>query len=723
MLILFWVILLALMVKTGWIMIVQGEELSRAAVEQQTRDRTIPAPRGNIYDRNGEILATSMTVEQIQISPRQIRDDGNRELVADGLSRILEIDRDIILSRIDQEVAHAIIVRRIERDVADEVRDWVEEVRASGATLRGIHINDDIRRHYRFNSLASHLIGFVGDDNQGIIGLEAVFDEYLRGTPGRIITATDASGREMNYRFEQRRDPIPGMNLVLTIDEVIQHITEKHLEIAFEESALAVGGAAIVMDVQTGEILAMATKPDFDLNAAFTIPTEVWSRLDTQSQTEHEAGNPTRALNRMWRNTAVVDSYEPGSTFKITTAAIGMEQGVVSLEDRFYCRGYVRRDGWGQPIRCHNRNGHGMQTFVEAVQNSCNPAFIEIAERVGIDTFYRYIHGMGYTERTGIEFPGETSGLFWPRQNFNPIELVTASFGQGFQVTPLQLITIISATANGGNMHRPRLVRQMTDVNGNVVQSFEPEFVRQIVSRQTSDTLNAVLENTVTFGTGRNAYIPGFRVAGKTGTSEKVPRGQGNYIASFVGFAPANNPRIAVLVILDEPTRGSHFGGQIAAPVARNILEESLQYLGIEPEFTQEEMANQEIPVPDLVQMERAEATATLREAGFTASFRGDGDVVIRQMPTPPERLSRDSTIILYTEGGEATRVAIPNVHGMTLADANRAIVNAGLNVRLRGPSARQGRMVVTFQSPAAGVEVEAGSVVTIEFRDTGIQY
>jgi len=741
----FWVALLLLALRTGYIQIVRGDELSRAAVEQQTRDRIIPAQRGNIYDRNGVPLATSMTVEQITVSPGQIRRDGNEEIIADGLSRILEMDRDVVLSRINQNVAFAVIRRRVEKEQADKVRDWIEENRENGIRLRGIHIDEDVKRHYQYNNLASHVIGFVGADNQGLGGLELVFDRYLQGVPGRVISATDAAGREMAYRFERYISPEDGLNLVLTIDEAIQHFAENHLETAVMESQLALGGAAIVMDVQTGEILAMATKPDFDLNVPFELWTEPLGRARLDSITEAslsvadrthidslegeereralESILNTARLNYMWRNKAVVDSYEPGSTFKIATAAMALEEGVVSLNDTFYCSGAVTRAGWGRPIRCHNHNGHGMQTFEEAVRNSCNPAFIELAERMGINTFYNYMHGMGFTQRMGIELPGETEGIFFPRANFNEIELITTSFGQGPQITPLQLITIVSAIANGGNMHRPRLVRQLTDLNGNVVQSFEPELIRQIVSRQTSDTLNAVLEGAVSHGTGRNAYVAGFRVAGKTGTSEKVPRGLGNYIASFIGFAPADNPRIAVLVILDEPTRGSHFGGQIAAPVVGRILEDSLQYLGVEPEFTQEELANLEISVPDLVQMTRDEAASALAEAGLNARFRGDGEIVLSQMPRPRELLSRDSNIILYTAGGETTQVTVPNIREMSLADANRAIVDTGLNVRVRGMAARQGRVEATMQFPAAGSVVEAGSVVTIEFRHVDIQY
>jgi len=742
----FWFILLALIVRTGWIQIVQGENLRRAAVEQQTRDRIIAPRRGTIYDRNGVPLATSRTVEQITADPADINSSTNEEtnaarrnLIANGLSEILEMDRDVIYNRLNQRVANVVIRRRVEKEQADAVRAFVEENR-----IRGINIDEDVMRHYQYNNFASHVIGFVGMDNQGLNGLELVFDRYLRGTPGRVVSARDAAGREMAHRYERYISPQDGLNLVLTIDEAIQHFAEKHLETALIEHNLAMGAAAIVMDVQTGEVLAMATQPDFDLNAPLELSTDprMVARFDAFSEAHLSTADSERLaeldgeerertlnsmlhqmrLNYMWRNKAVVDSYEPGSTFKIATLAMGLEEGVVSLNDRFYCSGAVRRGTY--TIRCHNRNGHGMQTFAEAVQNSCNPMVIEIAERMGRDTFYRYMHGMGFTQRTGLELPGETSGIFFNRNNFNELELVTSSFGQGFQVTPLQLISITSAMANGGNLFRPRLVRQLTDSDGNVVQSFEPEIIRQIISRETSDTLNAVLETTVTSGTGRNAYIPGFRVAGKTGTSEKIPRGLRNYIASFVGFAPADNPRIAVLVILDEPRGASYFGGVIAAPVVRNILEESLQYLGIEPEFTQEEIANMEVPVPNVTQMTREQAQRTLRDSGLNAQFHGDGDVVLSQIPRPREPLARNSTIILHTEGANARQVTVPNVVDMSVADANRAIVNAGLNIRIRGgPAHQQGRVICTAQFPAAGAVVDAGSIVTIEFRHLDIQY
>ena len=740
-LVVFWAFLVFLLFRTSWIQFVRGEDLSRRAVAQQTLDMTIPARRGTIYDRSGAVpLAVSMTVEQVRITPIQVRESGHSDIVADGLAEIFDLDRDWVMSRIEMRAADVSIRRRIEREEADTVRAWMEELRGRDVVISGVHITEDIKRHYQFNNLAAHVIGHVGDDLQGLNGIESAFERYLSGTPGRVISAADGRGREMANRFARFENPQDGLNVVLTIDESIQHFAEKHLGAAVYEHRLAMGAAAIVMDVQTGEILAMATKPNFDLNAPFAFPdgflihvnepepnTNILRRIfvDPREWIDREAGEErvnrlTIALNQMWRNKAVADAYEPGSTFKIATAAMALEEGVVSLNDMFYCRGSLRRGT--HDIRCHNRNGHGMQTFAEAIQNSCNPAFIEMAERMGRTTFHNYMYGMGFRQRMGIELPGEQTGQFFPLSAFNEVELATSSFGQGPTVTPLQLITIVSAIANGGEMFRPHLVKQLTDMNGNVVQNFEPQLMRQIVSRQTSDTLNSILERAVSDGTGRNAYIPGFRVAGKTGTSEKLPRGNQNYIASFVGFAPADNPRIAVLVILDEPRGASHFGGVIAAPVARNILEESLLYLNIEPEFTEAELANMEIPVPDLIQLSRDEATSRLNEVGLTAQFHGTGDVVISQIPRRPEMLARGSTVVLYTEGAEMRTAVVPNVVGMSVTDANRAIVNTGLNIRVRGFASRQGRLSAASQFPEAGTVIDAGAIVTVEFRHLDVE-
>ena len=477
------------------------------------------------------------------------------------------------------------------------------------------------------------------------------------------------------------------------------------------------------MNVKTGEILAMATKPDYDLNQPFEINAAVEQKYpdirEQLAQLDGAAYNAkiTEVTQFLRRNKAVVDSYEPGSTFKIAVASMALEENAVGLNDHFYCGGSIKVAD--RRISCANRNGHGSQTFVQAVQNSCNPAFIEIGARVGKDNFVKYVKGFGFRDKTGIELPGETNGIFHEISNFKEIDLATSSFGQSFNVTPLQMVTMVSAVANGGKLMKPHLVKKLVDKDQNVIEEYAPTVVRQVISQETSKKMCEILESVVSVGGGKNAYLAGFRIAGKTGTSEKQPRGNGKYVASFVGFAPADDPEIVCLVILDQPPVGStYYGGLIAAPVVKNILEESLQYLGVEPEYTQEELEMIDITVPDITGKTRLDAEAVLKEVGVNISIKGSGDVVLDQVPKPYSKLAKNSKVVAYTEGEEiAKTVEVPNVVGCFGSEANRGITNAGLNVRIKGLSNVDGVAICSGQSPAAGTMVEPGTIITLDFR------
>ncbi len=714
------VIFFALIVRVGWLQIVDGEKLSSAAREQQTSDSTISAKRGLIYDRNMKVLANNLSVETISITPSNVRLNTKQtpKEIAAKLAEILELNEEDVLEKINKESNFEYIKRKVEKDQADAVREYIAQYR-----LDGIKFTEDTKRYYPYGNFASQVIGFVGSDNVGLEGIEMVYNDELKGTPGRIVSANKTAGLEIPDNYESYYEAQDGKSVVLTIDETIQHFTEKHLENARIENQLEEGAAAIVMNVKTGEILAMATKPDYDLNQPFAVTPAVEEKypgiteeLESLEGSEYNA-RLTEATQFLRRNKAVVDSYEPGSTFKVAVASMALEEKAVALNDHFYCGGSIKVAD--RRINCANRNGHGAETFVQGVQNSCNPVFIEVGARVGREKFMKYVQGFGFREATGIELPGETDGIFHSADNFKEIDLATSSFGQSFNVTPLQLISMVASVANGGKLMKPHLVKQLVDNEQNVVEEYEPTVVRQVISEETSKTMCKILESVVSEGGGRNAYLAGYRVAGKTGTSEKQPRGNGKYIASFVGFAPADDPEIICLVILDQPPVGNvYYGGLIAAPVVKNILEECLQYMGIEPEYTQEELAMIDITVPDICGKNRKDAEATLKAAGVNISVKGQGDVILDQVPKAYSKLARGSKVVAYTEGAESTKsVEIPNVVGCYGSEANRGITNAGLNVRVKGLSGTSGVAVCTEQSPPAGTMVEPGTIVTLDFR------
>lgn len=709
-----------LIVRVAWLQIVDGEKLSSAAREQQTTDNTISPKRGTIYDRNMKILANNLSVETISITPKNVRSNTKQtsNQIAAKLAEILELNEESVLEKIEKKSNFEYIKRKVEKDQADAVRAYVNEYR-----LDGIKFSEDTKRYYPYGNFASQVIGFVGSDNKGLEGIEMVYDEQLKGVPGRIVSANKTAGLEIPDNYESYYEAQDGRSIVLTIDETIQHFTEKHLENARLENELEEGAAAIVMNVKTGEILAMATKPDYDLNEPFAITAAVEEKypgikdeLESLEGSEYNS-KLTEVTQFLRRNKAVVDSYEPGSTFKIAVASMALEENVVGLNDHFFCSGSIKVAD--RTIHCANRNGHGAETFVKGVQNSCNPVFIEVGARVGRETFMDYVKGFGFREKTGIELPGETDGIFHSSENFKEIDLATSSFGQSFNVTPLQMITMVSAVANGGKLMKPHLVKQLVDKDQNIIEEYKPTVVRQIISEETSKTMCQILESVVSEGGGRNAYLAGYRIAGKTGTSEKQPRGNQKYVASFIGFAPADDPEIVCLVILDQPPAGNtYYGGLIAAPVVKNILAESLQYMGIEPEYTQEELSMVDITVPDITGKTRKEAEAILREVGVNISVRGNGDIILDQVPKAYSKLAKNSKVVAYTEGEESKKsITIPNVVGCYASEANKGIINAGLNVRIKGLSTSGGVAICTEQSPAAGTVVEPGTIVTLDFR------
>lgn len=696
--------------------IIDGEKLRTGAIEQQTRDYQVSSARGTIYDRNKKALAISSTAETISVNPKEIEAaEYSIDELAQKLSEILTLDFETVKKKLTKSALDVELKAKVEPEVADQVR---------ALNLKGIYFKEDTKRYYPFGSFASHVLGYVGKDNQGLGGIEMVYDDELSGVPGRVVTLKNAHGTDMPFQEERHIDSENGLNVVLTIDETIQHFAEKHLEGVYNDADAKEGAACIVMDVKTGEILAMATMPNFDLNSPNEITdADTLKYLESIKQDSNYTDDDynkavAAARNKMWRNKAVVDSYEPGSCFKILTMSMALEEGVVTPEDHFFCSG--KKVVEDREIHCAERSGHGAQTFRDGVKNSCNPVFIEVGQRVGIDMFKKYYKAFGFRDKTGFDLPGEASGVFYTDEMFNIVELATASFGQGPKITPLQLISAVSAVANGGTLMKPHLVKQFTDENGTIVKTVEPTVVRQVVSEETSKTVCELLENAVTNGSGQNAYIKGYRVAGKTGTSEKLPRGSRKYTASFVGFAPANDPKVACLVVVDEPAGGSYYGGQVAAPAVGKILQDTLNYMGVEPQYTEEEKTTIDVGVPEVSDYEISAAKKKLSDMGLKYTVIGSGDKVIRQMPSSGAIVNSGSVVVLYTEDVGDNLVTVPDITGKALGQVKSKLSSAGLNLSIVGAGATGSsseRTVAATQTPQAGERVPQGSVVKVEFR------
>ena len=624
---------LVLIGRVIYIQTVKADELQKMAYEQQTRDRLISPDRGSILDRNGTGIAVTETVNAISVIPAQIKD---KDYVSNYLSEVLEMEYDEVFEKVNQKVALVRIKTKVDSEIAMEIRK---------KDIEGIVVDEDVKRIYPYSNIASQVIGFVGKDNQGIIGLEAKYDEYLKGEEGKILTLTDSKGLEVDST-QERIPPIDGYNLVTSIDIIIQQYAEQTIKKAVE-SKKAQKGIIIVLNPQNGEIYAMANYPNFDLNNPFVInDPELLSIWDTLSEKEQND-----ALNQMWRNTAINDTYEPGSTFKTVTSAASLEEGVVTPESTFFFIFYhIAGD---RMIKCWRYpRTHGAQTFVQGVQNSCNPVFMELGERLGAEKFYEYMDKFGFNEKTGIDLSGEAVGIMHKLENVGPVELATMSFGQSFQITPLQLLRAVSSMVNGGYLITPHIGCKITDNEGNVIKELEYGENEKILSDKTSEQMKVILESVVSEGTGNKAYIPGYRIGGKTATSEKLPRRSGKYIASFLTFAPAENPQVMAIVLIDEP-QGTYYGGTVAGPVMQELLLNILPYMGIEPVYSEKE---KELPetvkntVPDISNLSLADAKNILKESNIEFEIQGEGENVTKQFPPAGETINVDSKVIIYTQ-------------------------------------------------------------------------
>ncbi|SMC41544.1 penicillin-binding transpeptidase domain-containing protein [Papillibacter cinnamivorans] len=710
--------------------IVEHEKYENLAVEQQTRSVSVSASRGTIYDTNGNILAISASVETIFISPKEIEENKQDvDLIAEGLSSILGVDADKIREKAAKTNSQYETVKiKVEKDVADQVREFINE-----NNIKGIHLVTDTKRYYPYGTLAAQVIGFVGTENSGLYGVEALYESVLKGQNGLIVTAKNAKGTDLLYKYEQYYDAQNGESLVLTLDTTIQHYVEKGLAEAVEKYNVKNGAFGIAMDINTGAILALANVPNYNLNSPSTVADEDTAAELASLKAAGDESYPTRladAQKEQWHNKAVSYTYEPGSTFKALTLAMALEEKKVSLSDTFYCSGSITVKGWPKPIKCHKTTGHGLQTLTQAVQNSCNVAFIQIGLKVGAETFYEYVKNFGLLNKTGVDLQSEGGSIFFDFNQFtnpdNLSSLAVASFGQTFKVTPIQLITAEAAVANGGHLMKPYVVKEVLDSDGNTVKTTEPTEVRQVISEETSATVRQILESVVSTGTGKNAYVAGYRIAGKTGTSEKRDEDTGDVVVSFMGFAPADNPQVILLIGLDSPSRDTGYyvsGGVMAAPVAGSILADILSYMGVEPEYTTEELSSVDAVVPQMKGMTLEQAKAALNLEGFSYRVVGSGGTVTDQTPAGGASVPKSAQIVLYMGEDKPTALCtVPSIKGMTAEAANKAITNAGLCMRATGAIAASSSSVsATGQSPAAGEKVEAGTVVTVQFTDTSI--
>jgi stage V sporulation protein D (sporulation-specific penicillin-binding protein) len=701
-------IFIILTVRTGYIQIAQGQKLRSMAYQQQTLGRLISPRRGTIYDRNGKKLAISATVDTVVTNPSDIESSGiPPEKIAGKLSEILEMDENAILKKISKNVQYEVIKEKIDKEIGDAIRKWIKD-----ENIKGIYVDEDTKRFYPHRNLASHVLGFTGTDNQGLDGIEAIMEKHLKGEPGRILSEVDVSNRTIPSSAERRIDPKDGLDVVLTIDYTIQYFAEKVLEKAIDENKALNGGIAIVMDPRNGDILALASKPDYDPNNPFEAP----PGIDSSTWKGYTNEDVEILQSTVWRNKGISDTYEPGSTFKAITAAAGLEEKVIT-PDTAVNDHPVKVGGW--TINCWRYyNLHGEETFKEGVYNSCNPVFVRVAQSLGIPTFYKYVRAFGFYDPTGIKLPGEARDTIF-HSNPQETDMAVASFGQRFQITPIQLITAYAAIANGGYLMKPRIVKELRDSQGNIVEKFEPELVRQVISQETSETLREILEGVVSIGTGKNAYVKGYRVAGKTGTSETVDsKTKGRYIASFSAFAPADNPVVNVLVILDHPTGYSHMGGVIAAPVAGKLMEDILNYLGVERRYTEKdkEMIRESVYVPDVRNKTIEEAKNMLRNSKLEYMIEGnDSDpntVIADQMPKPGASIPEKSVVILYTyKPEEYVSVKMPNLLNKTVYEATKALNDIGLNININGDG------VAVLQGVEQGTQVWKGSVIEVEFK------
>lgn len=751
------VVFIPLIVTLYNLMIRDHDYYEAQAIDNQTRYTSLSASRGQIFDRNMNVLASSKTVETVFIDPNEIAQEMTKpensnllDHIARGLSEILDVSTDFVYKQAeDKAFRYKVIRRKIPEELADEVRSFVSE-----NEIKGVYLETDAQRYYPYSSLAAQVMGFVSTDNVGSEGLEAYYDSYLQGTAGKVVTTKGNYGSEMLYTYEKYYDASDGDSLVTTIDQTVQHYLEKNLETAIEKYDIINGAFGIVMDVNSGQILAMANLGSYDPNNYQEIYDQALAGqleaqyqdallLDKDSDAYQEAMsayNQAVAAERLrqWRNRCVSDGYEPGSTFKLVTLAAALDCGAVTENSTFYCGGHETFNDREQEVSCWKAAGHGMQTTMEALGHSCNIAFGHIGVNMTRKTFVEYFKAFGFLEKTGVDLPGEASGLFWAEDKFSVANLISASFGQTFRVTPMEQVRAVAAIVNGGYLLKPYVVSQVLDSDGNVVKSNERTVLRQVISEETSATMCKMMEYVVTDGTAGSAKTPGYRVGGKTGTSEKIDTYDENgkpvedKIVSFIGVAPIDDPKYVVLVALDTPNyvAGTSYtphnqyisGGLMAAPTVRDVFLDILPYLGVEPDYSSDDIRGVNITLPDVIGMTEDEAAALLSGKSITYRTVGQGSTVSDQLPNPGAEVPGNSEIILYFGNAVKTteQVEVPDFVGYGIADVDYLATNAGLYIQAKGTDHRDEYVTVAYQDIEPGTMVDRGTTITVEFTTGG---
>lgn len=711
----------AAVLRLTYLTTVQSSELQESAVDLQLADTTVSAKRGTIYDANGNVLAESASVWQVVMSPVNFKNDKQRQAAAKGLSEIFDLEYNDVLDDTKQQSHYVVVKRRIESDEREKVLELIDTLKKDYSCSGVIQLLDDYKRYYPKNSLASSVIGFTGSDDQGLEGIEYEYDSYLSGTPGRIITAQNARGTDMPFRYEQNVESEDGNNVYLTIDETIQSICEKYMQKGVEDNNVLNKGVCIAMDVNTGAILAMVTTDGYDLNNPYELSAKDKKKIKSTPK-KKQAEAESAALSNMWRNKAVADTYMPGSVFKMCVASAALEENLVNEKTSFTCTGSISVEG--ETIHCSNISGHGTQNFVEVISNSCNPAFIQIGQMLGAGKFRQYYQGFGFSDKTGIDLPGEAEDSFWKEGKMGGVDLAVASFGQNFTITPIQMITACAAVSNGGYVVQPHVVSKITDSKGNVIKTVDKKVKRQVISDDTSKKMNEYLEYNTERQGAAAGYISGYKVAGKTGTTEK--RGvtkiessfSEDYISSFCGYAPADDPQIAMLVFFDTPDGDAYYGSQVSSPVFINIMSEVLPYLDVKTSYTDEELGYVDASAGDYTGVSVDEAKTAVEADGFTATVKGNGSTVISQIPTVSSGLQKGGSIVLYTDSdSQSETVSVPSLIGLSPDEVNNVASAYGLNVSFSGATTSSGTS--SSQNIEAGTSVSPGTVITVSFADS----
>lgn len=711
----------AAVLRLTYLTTVQSSELQESAVDLQLADTTVSAKRGTIYDANGNVLAESASVWQVVMSPVNFKNDKQRQAAAKGLSEIFDLEYNDVLDDTKQQSHYVVVKRRIESDEREKVLELIDTLKKDYSCSGVIQLLDDYKRYYPKNSLASSVIGFTGSDDQGLEGIEYEYDSYLSGTPGRIITAQNARGTDMPFRYEQNVESEDGNNVYLTIDETIQSICEKYMQKGVENNNVLNKGVCIAMDVNTGAILAMVTTDGYDLNNPYELSAKDKKKIKSTPK-KKQAEAESAALSNMWRNKAVADTYMPGSVFKMCVASAALEENLVNEKTSFTCTGSISVEG--ETIHCSNISGHGTQNFVEAISNSCNPAFIQIGQMLGAGKFRQYYQGFGFSDKTGIDLPGEAEDSFWKEGKMGGVDLAVASFGQNFTITPIQMITACAAVSNGGYVVQPHVVSKITDSKGNVIKTVDKKIKRQVISDDTSKKMNEYLEYNTERQGAAAGYISGYKVAGKTGTTEKrgVTKVESSfsedYISSFCGYAPADDPQIAMLVFFDTPDGDAYYGSQVSSPVFINIMSEVLPYLDVKTSYTDEELGYVDASAGDYTGVSVDEAKTAVEADGFTATVKGNGSTVISQIPTVSSGLQKGGSIVLYTDSdSQSETVSVPSLIGLSPDEVNDVASAYGLNVSFSGATTSSGTS--SSQNIEAGTSVSPGTVITVSFADS----